>query len=121
MTEMTIDISTPSGSEWDHSAAELFQVLASPIRLAVLRALVDGERCVSDLLAEVDIAQSRLSNHLACLRHCGFVTTRRAGTFIYYTLADDRIAELVRVGTELARAREDRLNSCAVVAAEREG
>lgn len=99
--------------------ADLFQILASPIRLAILQALLGGERCVSDLMVELDIAQSRLSNHLACLRHCGFVHTRREGSFIYYAITDSRVAEVVRLGESLALARSEQLESCVVIEQER--
>lgn len=93
-----------AGSLMDSDAAvtSLFQTLASPVRLAVLRLLLDGERCVGDLLTNLPIAQPRLSNHLACLRACGLVQTVRRGTFVYYAIADPRLAAVLRLGEELA-------------------
>lgn len=108
-----------AGVEQDTITADLFGILASPIRLRILRGLLEGERCVGDLVAELRIAQSRLSNHLACLRHCGLVTTRRTGTFIYYAIADPRVRELVRLGEEVAGSNADGLDSCPIVAARR--
>jgi DNA-binding transcriptional ArsR family regulator len=100
-------------------AAEFFQVLASPIRLAVVRLLLDCERSVSDLMTELNIAQSRLSNHLACLRNCGLVQTRRHGNFIYYAVADPRVAEIVRMAEVLAAMNAQELATCDVLQQER--
>src|SRR5438270_13449207 len=101
------------------AAADLFAVLSSPIRLAVLELLVDGERCVTDLVDTLGIAQPRLSNHLACLRTCGFVTVRRQGTFLYYALADPRLPELLQLAETLAAPSENAFASCAVLRREK--
>lgn len=106
---------TRNRGDLESPVAELFQVLASPIRLAVIRLLLDGERSVSDLMAELDIAQSRLSNHLACLRNCGLVQTRRHANFIYYAIADPQIAEIVHVAEALATVRAGALMRCEVL------
>ena len=102
------------------TTAEFFAVLSSPIRVAVLRLLVDGERCVTELVEALDIAQPRLSNHLACLRTCGFVTVRRQGTFLYYALADPRLADLLALGADMAQPSADALSGCPVLREERE-
>lgn len=100
-------------------AAEFFQVFASPIRLAVVRSLLQGERSVTDLMSELNIAQSRLSNHLACLRNCGVVQTRRHGNFIYYAIVDQRVADIVRIGEALAAPNVRKLARCDILQQER--
>jgi DNA-binding transcriptional ArsR family regulator len=102
------------------TTAEFFAVLSSPIRLAVLQLLVGRERCVTELVAALGIAQPRLSNHLACLRTCGLVTVRRQGTFLYYALADPRLGDLLHLGTGLAQPSADALERCPVLREERE-
>lgn len=109
----------PALADTDIVTADLFQVLASPIRLGVLRLLLDGERSVGDLIGQLGIAQSRLSNHLACLRTCGLVRTRRQGNFIYYAIADPRVVEIVRRGEALAALNAQELISCDVLQQER--
>jgi ArsR family transcriptional regulator len=72
-------------------AARLLRALANERRLLVLCDLVAaGEKSVNDLAANVGLSQSALSQHLALLRDEGLVTTRRAGTVIYYRLADPK-------------------------------
>jgi DNA-binding transcriptional ArsR family regulator len=110
---------TPALSDADVTVADLFQVLASPIRLGVVRLLLEGERCVGELIEELGIAQPRLSNHLACLRTCGLVRTRRYGNFIYYAIADPRVAEIVRMGEALAALNAQELAGCDVLQQER--
>lgn len=109
----------PAVGDTDIVLADLFQVLASPIRLGVVRLLLGGERSVGELIEELGIAQPRLSNHLACLRNCGLVRTRRQGNFIYYALADPRVAEIVRMGEALAALNAEEMARCDVLQQER--
>ena len=102
------------------TTAEFFAVLSSPIRLAVLQLLVGRERCVTELVTALGIAQPRLSNHLACLRTCGFVTVRRQGTFLYYALSDPRLVDLLDLGGDMAQSSADALVRCPVLREERE-
>ena len=75
-------------------AAALFHAMSDPIRLDVVIALRDGERCVCELMEELDMAQSRLSWHLKTLSDAGIITARREGRWNYYTLSADALAEI---------------------------
>ncbi len=112
-------VEVPGITAQDDVAADFFQVLASPIRLAIVRMLLDGERYVGDLMTELGIAQPRLSNHLACLRQCGFVQSRREGTYVYYGLAEPHVADMVRLAETMARSRASALTQCEVIRSER--
>ncbi|MCA0374900.1 MAG: metalloregulator ArsR/SmtB family transcription factor [Gemmatimonadetes bacterium] len=74
--------------------AALFHALSDETRLEILELLRDGERCVCELQAELDAAQSRLSFHLRVLREAGLVNDRREGRWMYYTLATSTFAEV---------------------------
>ena len=74
--------------------AKYFRVLGDPIRLRVLELVAAGERSVGELVELLGEPQTKVSNHLACLRWCGFVTTRREHRTIHYGLADPRVLEL---------------------------
>lgn len=74
-------------------AAELFHALADPIRVEVVALLLDGERCVCDLMADLELAQSRLSWHLKTLSDAGIVSGRREGRWNYYSLDAEVLAE----------------------------
>lgn len=81
--------------------AKLFRGFADPSRLTILEALRDGERTVSNLVQTTGLTQSNVSNHLSCLRDCGLVTVRQQGRFSYYSLSDERVAQLLQLGDEL--------------------
>lgn len=74
--------------------AERFRALAEPARLAVLHALEDGERSVTELVELTGLAQGNLSKHLQQLYAGGFVTRRRDGLFVQYALADEGVLKL---------------------------
>jgi ArsR family transcriptional regulator len=67
-------------------AQRLLRALAEPIRLQVVRALQNGERCVCELTSDLDLAQSKLSFHLRVLREAGLIRARQEGRWIYYSL-----------------------------------
>ncbi|HEY0929012.1 MAG TPA: metalloregulator ArsR/SmtB family transcription factor [Gemmatimonas sp.] len=75
-------------------SVQLFHALSDETRLAILHMLTDGERCVCELQAELDAAQSRLSFHLRVLREAGLVTDRKEGRWSYYTIIPDALAEI---------------------------
>jgi DNA-binding transcriptional ArsR family regulator len=88
------------------SAAELFGLLSTPVRLKIISAVCQGERNVSELLAQIDTTQPNMSQHLATLYRAGVLGRRREGTQIYYRLQSERVATLCRavctqVATEL--------------------
>ncbi len=84
---------TPTGSNNVSRAAELFHALSDEIRLNVVQLLIGGERCVCDLMADLDLAQSRLSWHLKTLSDAGIITGRREGRWNYYSLNVDALQE----------------------------
>jgi DNA-binding transcriptional ArsR family regulator len=86
------------------SVAELFSVLATPIRLKIISAVCQGEKNVSQLLDEIDTTQPNMSQHLSTLYRCGVLAKRREGTQVYYRLQSERVASLCRaVCTQVAR------------------
>ena len=70
------------------AAARFFRVLGDATRLRILELLEEHtEMTVGDLVAGVGQTQPRVSTHLACLRHCGFVSAERRGKEVVYRLA----------------------------------
>lgn len=95
------------------AAARLFKVLSDPTRLALLRRLGRGPASVSELVAAVgDPPQSRVSNHLACLRWCELVTSEKIGRQVIYRLADARVLPLLDSATVVAATHDDQLVRC---------
>ena len=72
-------------------AAELFGVLATPMRLRILAALKHGEQNVTSLLGKIDASQPNMSRHLSVLHRFGVLARRREGQQIYYRIADQSV------------------------------
>jgi ArsR family transcriptional regulator, arsenate/arsenite/antimonite-responsive transcriptional repressor len=78
-------------------AAPLFAALADPTRLAILERLRRGERCVSELCADVPASQSLISFHLKALRDAGIVFARKDGRTVWYAIDPSGLARLERL------------------------
>lgn len=81
--------------------AQLFRALGHPVRIRILELLLDGERTVGDLQAELRLDSSGTSQHLAALRQQGVLESRRAGTSVYYRLRDPRVSQLMAVAKQI--------------------
>jgi len=79
---------------------QIFKALGDVSRLKILWALEYQEMCVCDLAALLGITESAVSHQLRLLRTLRLVTNRRAGTILYYKLADVHVSQLVRVALE---------------------
>lgn len=84
--------------------ADLFRTLGHPVRIRVLELLQSKPRPVRDLLADLEIESSNLSQQLAVLRHAGLVTSSRDGSTVLYTLSTPHVADLLLVGRRLLEA-----------------
>lgn len=82
-------------TEHAREAARFLKALAHEGRLMILCTLVEGERSVSELVEILDTSQPIVSQQLSRLRAQEFVTTRRKGKHIYYSLANDEVREVV--------------------------
>jgi DNA-binding transcriptional ArsR family regulator len=93
--------------------AKYFRGLGDPTRVRILELLDEhGELSVGDLVDRLEQSQPKVSNHLACLRWCGFVATRRQHPAVYYRIADDRVVELVRLGRGLLADNAEHVAAC---------
>ena len=88
--------------------AELFRTLGHPTRIRVLELLQPGPLPVRELLADLQIESSSLSQQLAVLRRAGLVSAAREGATVLYTLSTPDVADLLHVGRRiLASVWED--------------
>jgi len=94
--------------------AEFFRMLGHPVRIRVLELLQDGPKAVRDLLTDVDVEPSSLSQQLSVMRRSGIVTSRREGSTVVYALAGTDVTDLLRAArrilTELSTEREELLS-----------
>lgn len=70
----------------DQRLVAVFHALSDETRVAIVKRLAGGERCVCDLQDLLDAAQSRLSYHLKTLKDAGLITDRREGRWVHYSL-----------------------------------
>ncbi|MEZ0064543.1 DNA-binding transcriptional ArsR family regulator [Streptacidiphilus sp. MAP12-20] len=115
-TEVLTDAAAPTVGDDDCShtdtVARFFRALADPTRLALLQFILAGERTSADCIEHVGVSQPRVSVHLSCLVDCGYVTARRDGKRLRYSVGDPRVANLVALARALARDNAAALDCC---------
>lgn len=94
------------------AAARFFRVLGDPTRLHILELLEESDRTVGELVAATGQPQPRVSTHLACLRHCGFVSTKRRGKEMVYILALKGLDRIVARADNALEPIAERLATC---------
>ncbi|MCJ1702052.1 metalloregulator ArsR/SmtB family transcription factor [Rathayibacter festucae] len=94
------------------AAVSLFHSLADPKRLQIVRRLRQGEARVSDLVAELGVAQSTASEHMSCLRECGLVVGRAEGRQVFYSLARPELIDLLESAEALLEATGFQVDLC---------
>jgi DNA-binding transcriptional ArsR family regulator len=77
--------------------ARIGMALADPTRRRVLVQLIDGPGYPAEMAADFETSRANLSNHLTCLRECGLVTATAEGRRVRYDLADNRLADALRI------------------------
>jgi ArsR family transcriptional regulator, cadmium/lead-responsive transcriptional repressor len=92
--------------------ARWFRLLADPTRLAILKHLLARPPSVTELVDRTGLPQSRISNHLACLRWCEFVRADRYGRHVIYTIADTRLARVLDLAADLVGDNAEYLATC---------
>jgi len=81
--------------------ADLFKAMGNPMRIQVLELLCERERSVGEMLVELGVGASALSQQLGVLRGTGLVLARREASAVYYSVTSPRIADLLAVGRQL--------------------
>ncbi len=92
--------------------AKFFRGLGDPTRLRILELLLERDRPVTELVTRLKVQQGRVSNHLACLKWCGYVTTRRGGKYIYYRIADGRVRDILELARGMVSENADHIAAC---------
>ncbi|MEX2116479.1 MAG: metalloregulator ArsR/SmtB family transcription factor [Bacteroidota bacterium] len=80
------------------SLAETFKVLGDPTRLKIVLALLRAELCVLDIAAILGISESGVSHQMRLLKTLRLVKHRKDGKMVFYSLDDEHIEDLIRVG-----------------------
>lgn len=94
------------------AAVSLFHSLADPSRLSILRHVSEGETRVRDLTDELGLAQSTVSEHVACLRDCGLLVARPEGRQNFYAVAAPEVIDLLESAERLLAATGYQVDLC---------
>ncbi len=91
---------------------KFFKAFCDPSRIKIIQLLLEKERNVTDLIANLGVSQSGVSNHLACLKWCGFVTSRKEGKSIYYQVSDDRVEKILHLASQVIADNAEHIYAC---------
>ena len=94
------------------AAVSLFHSLADPTRLRIVQRLMGGEARVRDLVDELGLAQSTISEHVACLRECGLVDGRVEGRQVFYSLTRPELIDILQAAEGLLEATGHKVDLC---------
>ena len=115
MTQTTpvVDRAFPTAPEL---TAKFFSGLSDPTRVRILEILMDeGDKNVGELVERIGSPQGRISSHLACLRWCGYALSYRDGKNVYYTIADTRVGNLLRLARQILTDNAQRVLECQII------
>lgn len=98
--------------------AKYFRAYADPTRLRIIELIAERERSVGELATLTGQSQPKISNHLACLRWCGFVTARREHRRVFYAIADPRVIDLLELARGLLGDNAEHVECCRVIESE---
>lgn len=80
--------------------SNLYKVFSDETRLKILNSLLYSELCVCDISEVLEMSHSSISHQLKILRDMKLVKTRKVGKSVYYSLIDDHILEIIKIGVE---------------------
>jgi ArsR family transcriptional regulator, cadmium/lead-responsive transcriptional repressor len=93
--------------------AKYFRGLGDPSRLRILEVLQsEGELTVGALVKQLGLPQPQVSNHLSCLRWCGFVEARREGRLVFNRIADPRVDSMLELAQSLLADNAEHVAAC---------
>lgn len=81
--------------------ADYFKVLAHPARIRILELLQYAERSVGQLVVDLELEQSNVSQQLGILRAKGIIESRRDGSTVRYRVKDPRVFKLLAIAKDI--------------------
>ena len=109
---MSVDPLTARAGSETQVIAKFFRALGDPTRVRILTLLAERERTVGELVTELGSLQGRVSSHLACLRWCGMVESRRQGRSSYYRLADQQVRQILELAVRFVHDEGQQIELC---------
>lgn len=84
--------------------ARILKAIGHPLRIQILETLMDGEKCVCELLKLSSVNQSTVSRHLAYMKRAGILADRPEGTRVMYRLTMPKVVSILKAATRAAQA-----------------
>lgn len=94
---------------------KFFHGLSNSTRYKIILSLLNGEKNVGELAQDIGCSQSLISMQLKCLKWCNYVKSSQEGKSIYYSIADDRIKSLMKLGQSIAEGNIEMICTCEVL------
>lgn len=91
---------------------KLLQGFAHKIRIQILESIRDEEKTVSQIVHDLKGNQSNISQHLACLKGCGLIVGRQEGKYIYYSLSNEQVRDLLSMFDVVLEEVQNDVASC---------
>ena len=85
--------------------SSIFKALAHPTRLAIVKKLSQEKKCVGDIMKELDLGQSNVSQHLSVLRKYGLVRPNKEGLWVKYSLTTNQVINLINEAEKIYKER----------------
>src|SRR5437667_6816381 len=103
----------PEAPERGDLVAKSCRGLGDVTRVRILELLRDeGELSVGELVERLGLPQPKVSNHLACLRWCGFIEARREHRTVYNRIADKRVVKMLDLAQALLDRNAEHVAAC---------
>ena len=80
--------------------AELYKIFGDSTRIKIINILIDNELCVNQISEKTNVSQSAISHQLRILKSSKLVKYRKEGNLIFYSLADDHVEKIFKIGCE---------------------
>lgn len=80
--------------------SELFKMFGDSTRVKIMNVLIDNEMCVNEISEKIKVSQSAVSHQLRILKNSKLVKYRKDKNMIYYSLADDHVEKIFKMGCE---------------------
>lgn len=92
---------------------KIFKALSDETRLKIVQLLLDGEKCVCEIIPFTKRAQSTVSIQLSKLENLGIVSSRREGNFFYYKIKNEDVIKIMKLlGLQLKETSNNKREGC---------
>ncbi len=89
-----------------YAVSDFFKVMCDSTRMRIMAALDNGEMCVCDLSALLNMTKSAISHQLKVLKDAKLVKSRRDGKNVFYSLMDDHVKSIIEMGIEHIKEKD---------------